>query len=69
MKRERVMLELATAHAVALRLRDAGADAESIGRALGVPAESVSPLLSIAQAKLDALLAEAAEPASPPLPR
>ena len=64
MNRDQAMLELATAHAVALRLRDGGAGAESIGLALGVPAASVPRLLSIAESKLDALLAEAGEPAS-----
>ena len=61
MNREQGLLELATAHAVALRLRDAGADTASIALALGVPVEAVPRLLSIAESKLDTLLAEAAE--------
>ena len=51
------MLELATAHAVALRLRDAGADETSIGQALAIPVEAVPPLLDIAASKLEALMA------------
>ena len=47
----------ATAHAVALRLRDAGADETSIGQALAIPVEAVPSLLRIAESKLEALMA------------
>ena len=50
------MHELATAHAVALRLRDAGASDEAIAQALAIPLTSVPCALRIAGAKLDALL-------------
>lgn len=45
------------AHATALRLHDAGADHALIATALGIDAEGVTPLLALAQAKLDRALA------------
>jgi hypothetical protein len=48
---------LPDAHAQAILLRAAGADHEAIGRALGVPAESVRTLLEVADAKLSAATA------------
>ena len=62
MDREAALLELATTHAVALRLRDAGVDEQSIGQALAVPPAAVASLLSIAESKLAALLAENGDP-------
>jgi DNA-directed RNA polymerase specialized sigma24 family protein len=56
MDRENALLQLATAHAVALRLHAAGAEHESVARALGIPVASVPALLRIAEAKLAALL-------------
>jgi hypothetical protein len=56
MDREGAMLDLPTGHAVALRLRDAGADDDTIAKALGVPVEAVPGLLVIADGKLAALL-------------
>ncbi len=48
--------ELSTAHAVALRRADAGA--EEIATALGIPPDGVPVLLALAEAKLSAVLAE-----------
>jgi hypothetical protein len=48
---------------LALRLREAGADAELIASGVGIPREAVSSFLAIARAKLD----ELTEP-NPPLP-
>lgn len=56
MNRETALLELAAAHAVALRLHDAGAADESVALALDIPVTSVSCLLRLAQAKLAVLL-------------
>jgi DNA-directed RNA polymerase specialized sigma24 family protein len=58
MDRQTALLELATAHAVALRLHDAGAGDDAIAQALGIPVKSVADLLRIADAKLAALLAD-----------
>jgi hypothetical protein len=58
MDRQTALLELATAHAVALRLHDAGAGDDAIAQALGIPVTCVADLLRIADAKLAALLAE-----------
>jgi hypothetical protein len=55
MERERALVELSTAHAVALRLRDAGAGDEQIAVALGVPVEGIGAFLEVAEAKLAAL--------------
>ena len=59
MDRQTALLELPTAHAVALRLRDAGAGDGAVAQALGVPEVSVAGLIRIAEAKLAALLEEA----------
>ena len=61
MDREAALLELATAYAVAIRLRDAGAADDSVAQALGIPIESVPGVLRMAEAKLAALL-DAADP-------
>lgn len=61
MDREAALLELPTAYAVAIRLRDAGAVDDSVAQALGIPTESVAGLLRVAEAKLAALL-DAADP-------
>lgn len=56
MDREAALLQLATAHAVALRLQAAGAEDEAVAQALGIPVTSVAAILRIAEAKLAALL-------------
>lgn len=56
MDRQKAMLELPMAYAVALRMQEAGADAADIGRALEVPEEAVPELLAIGASKLAALL-------------
>jgi DNA-directed RNA polymerase specialized sigma24 family protein len=43
---------LAPAHATGLRLAAEGSGADEIADALGIPVESVAPLLEIARAKL-----------------
>jgi DNA-directed RNA polymerase specialized sigma24 family protein len=53
---EAALLELPTAHAVALRLHDAGVADEGVAQALGIPVTSVAGLLRIAEAKLAAAL-------------
>ena len=58
MEREAAIAELPTAHAVAIRLRDNGADDETLAAALGIDAGEVPPLVTIAEAKLEALLVE-----------
>jgi DNA-directed RNA polymerase specialized sigma24 family protein len=58
MDRQAALQELATAHAVAVRLHDAGAADESIAEALGIPVTSVACAVRIAEAKLDALLGQ-----------
>lgn len=59
MDRKAALLELATAYAVAIRLRDAGAADGSVAQALGIPIESVPSVLRMADAKLAVLLAAA----------
>ena len=56
MDSQSALLELATAHAVALRLHEAGAGDDAIAQALGIPVVSVAGVLRIADAKLAALL-------------
>lgn len=68
--RERAIAELPIAHAVALRLRDAGAGEQLTATALAIPRESVRTLLDVADAKLAAIYRErgpwaAARPAAP----
>ena len=55
---EWALVELSTAHAVALRMRHADARDEEIATALGIPPDGVAVLLELAQAKLAAVLAE-----------
>jgi hypothetical protein len=59
--RQEAIGELHLSHAVALRLRDAAADDETIAKALGIEPEGVPSLLRIAEAKLWAQLARGAE--------
>jgi hypothetical protein len=54
--REQAIGELPLSHAVALRLRDAEADDETIARALGIEPEGIPGLLRVAEAKLSAEL-------------
>lgn len=56
MDRETALLQLATAHAVALRLHAAGAEDTAVAQALAIPVTSVTAILRIAEAKLAALL-------------
>jgi DNA-directed RNA polymerase specialized sigma24 family protein len=58
MDRASALNELPEAHAVALRLRDAGHDDQAIATALGIELESVEPLLRLARAKLSDLMAQ-----------
>ena len=53
---EAALLEIPTAHAVALRLHQAGVADEGVAQALGIPVTSVAGLLRIAEAKLAAAL-------------
>jgi hypothetical protein len=50
--RDSLLRRLPLAHAVAVRLREAGADDELIAVALDIEPEGVEPLLAIASAKL-----------------
>jgi hypothetical protein len=50
--RDSLLRRLPLAHAVAVRLREAGADDELIAAALDIEPEGVEPLLGIAAAKL-----------------
>lgn len=56
MEREQALQELSTAYAVALRLREDGANDAIIAKALGLPVESVGNLLEIAESKLHRLI-------------
>jgi hypothetical protein len=51
--------ELPTAYAVAVRLREGGADRRAIAVALGIDEDEVGSLLEIAEAKLASLVARA----------
>jgi hypothetical protein len=51
------LAELPTVHALALRLRDEGEPPDRIARLLGVEPEAVEPLLEVASAKLEEILA------------
>lgn len=55
--RDRALGELPVAHAVALRLRAAGAGEQTIAAALGIDPAGVAVLLEVAEAKLAAELA------------
>jgi DNA-directed RNA polymerase specialized sigma24 family protein len=68
MDHETALLDLPTAHTVALRLHAAGAADEAVALALGIPVASVAGLLRIAEAKLAALLADEGEVAGPLVP-
>lgn len=56
MDRRAALAELPHAHAVALRLRAAGAEDRVIAVALGIADEAVAPLIDLAEAKLRRLL-------------
>jgi hypothetical protein len=49
--------ELPTVYALALRLRDEGEPPDRIAKLLGVEPEAVGPLLEVASAKLEEILA------------
>lgn len=57
MDRTQAMAELPEAYATALRLRDDGLNDAGIAVQLGIPGEAVGPLLRLAVAKLDRVLA------------
>jgi hypothetical protein len=59
MDRAQAIAELPLPYAVALRLREAAADPQTIARALDIEPEGVSGVLRIGEAKLAALLARA----------
>jgi hypothetical protein len=69
MNRERAIGELPLPHAVALRLRDANADDETIAHALGIDPQGIPALLRIAEAKLSAELHRDVEQRGPVPPR
>jgi hypothetical protein len=56
MERTHAISELPTLHAVAVRLRDGGADERTIATALAIDDDEVPALLTIAEAKLTALM-------------
>lgn len=56
-RRAGALAELPTVHALALRLRDEGEPPDRIARLLGIEPEAVEPLLEVASAKLDEILA------------
>lgn len=56
MDRATALHELATAHAVALRLTEAGIGDDAIATALDVPVESVPGIVAIARSKVAVLL-------------
>ena len=62
MDRDRALAELPVAHAVALRLRAAGADEGVIAAALGIDPAGVPALLEVAEAKLAAELSRGLGP-------
>lgn len=55
------MADLPTLHAVALRLRDAGADTHTIAIAVGMDDDQVATLLAIADQKLARLIRPAGD--------
>jgi DNA-directed RNA polymerase specialized sigma24 family protein len=57
MDRTQAMAKLPEAYSTALRLRDAGVDDAGIAERLGTPPDAVGPLLRLAVAKLDRILA------------
>lgn len=56
--REDALRELPSVYAVALRMADAGAEVDTIARALGVPVEAVPALVEIGRIKLARLMDE-----------
>lgn len=54
------MSRLPAVHAVALRLREKGLTSQQIAEQLGIDPVAVSPLLAVAQAKLEAIMDERA---------
>ena len=56
MDRSEALQALPDTYATALRLRDEGAEAAGVARALGVEPEAVGPLLTLADAKLADLM-------------
>ena len=56
-RRTGALAELPTVHALTLRLRDAGGPPDRIAKLLGVEPEAVGPLLEVASAKLEEILA------------
>ena len=66
MERHRAMADLPALHAVALRLRDAGADRRTIAVAVGLEEDQIATFLAIADQKL-ARLEGAPSPPRPDL--
>lgn len=56
MDRHEALRELPSAYAVALRMREHGADDHTISVALEVPVEAVGRLVAIAESKLQAII-------------
>jgi hypothetical protein len=56
-RRAGALAELPTVYALALRLRDEGEPPARIARLLGLEPEAVGPLLEVATAKLEEILA------------
>lgn len=56
-RRTRALLRLPPKYALALRLRDAGAPEQLIADRLGIESEAVGPMMTVAEAKLAAILA------------
>jgi hypothetical protein len=56
-RRGEAMRRLPCAYSLALRLRDAGLNAELIAECLAMQQEALNPLLQVAEAKLAAILA------------
>jgi DNA-directed RNA polymerase specialized sigma24 family protein len=54
---EEAYSRLPETHAAALRLRDRGFDHDAVAKTLGLELSAVTPLLRIAEAKLEALTA------------
>jgi DNA-directed RNA polymerase specialized sigma24 family protein len=65
MKRTAAIAELPETYATALRARDEDLSNEEISAQLGIEREAVAPLLRIAAAKLDAILAADDSPPEP----